>query len=52
MDRKQTEAKIAELESKLSEKDEELEKANEKLSAPITERKKEVKAPLFKSYLK
>lgn len=46
------EAKIAELESKLSEKDEELEKANEKLSAPIVEKKKEVKAPLFKSYLK
>lgn len=46
------EAKIAELESKLSEKDEELKKANEKLSAPITEQKKEVKAPIFKSYLK
>lgn len=46
------EAKIAELEDKLSQKDEELEKANEKLSAPIAERKKEVKAPLFKSYLK
>lgn len=46
------EAKIAELESKLSEKDEELEKANEKLSAPIVEKKKEVKAPIFKSYLK
>lgn len=46
------EAKIAELEAKLSEKDEELKNANEKLSAPIAEQKKEVKAPLFKSYLK
>lgn len=46
------EAKIAELESKLSEKEDELKNANEKLSAPIAEQKKEVKAPLFKSYLK
>lgn len=46
------EAKIAELEAKLSEKDEELKSANEKLSAPIAEQKKEVKAPIFKSYLK
>lgn len=46
------EAKIAELENKLSEKDEELKSANEKLSAPIAEQKKEVKAPIFKSYLK
>lgn len=46
------EAKIAELEAKLSEKDEELKNANEKLSAPIAEQKKEVKAPIFKSYLK
>lgn len=46
------EAKIAELENKLSEKEEELKNANEKLSAPITEQKKEVKAPIFKSYLK
>lgn len=46
------EAKIAELEAKLSEKDEELKNANEKLSAPITEQKRELKAPLFKSYLK
>lgn len=46
------EAKIAELESKLSKKEEELKNANEKLSAPIKEQKKEVKAPIFKSYLK
>lgn len=46
------EEKIAELEAKLSEKDEELKNANEKLSAPIAEQKKEVKAPIFKSYLK
>ena len=46
------EAKIAELEAKLSEKDEELKSANEKLSAPIAEQKKEVNAPIFKSYLK
>lgn len=46
------EAKIAELENKLSEKEDELKNANEKLSAPITEQKKEVKAPIFKSYLK
>lgn len=46
------EAKIAELEAKLSEKEDELKNANEKLSAPIAEQKKEVKAPIFKSYLK
>lgn len=46
------EAKIAELEAKLSEKEDELKNANEKLSAPIAEQKKEVKTPLFKSYLK
>lgn len=46
------EEKIAELEAKLSEKDEELKNANEKLSAPIAEQKKEVKTPIFKSYLK
>ena len=46
------EAKIAELEAKLSEKENELKNANEKLSAPIAEQKKEVKAPIFKSYLK
>lgn len=46
------EAKIAELEAKLSEKDEELKNANVKLSAPIAEQKREVKAPIFKSYLK
>lgn len=46
------EAKIAELEAKLSEKEDELKNANEKLSAPIAEQKKEIKTPIFKSYLK
>lgn len=46
------EAKIAELESKLSQKEDELKNANEKLSAPIAERKKEISKPIFKSYLR
>ena len=46
------EAKIAELEGKLSEKEDELEKANEKLSAPIVEKEKEISKPIFKSYLR
>lgn len=46
------EAKIAELEGKLSEKEDELKNANEKLSAPIAERKKEISKPIFKSYLR
>lgn len=46
------EAKIAELEGKLSEKEGELEKANEKLSAPIVEKEKEISKPIFKSYLR
>ena len=46
------EAKIAELESKLSEKEDELKNANEKLSAPIAEQKKEISKPVFKSYLR
>lgn len=46
------EAKIAELEDKLSQKEDELKNANEKLSAPIAERKKEISKPIFKSYLR
>ena len=46
------EAKIAELEGKLSEKEEELKNANEKLSAPIVEKEKEISKPIFKSYLR
>lgn len=46
------EAKIAELEGDLSKKEDELKNANEKLSAPITEQKKEISKPVFKSYLR